>query len=128
MSSVLKHLVLAKQRSIQRINLSCELIGTKRYLRSRVIVVCLAITAHHLITNYHGAESSLGSVGVEAESVHLVVDHALGLIIAGGGRATVHGVLLEITKGVEEGVFLCLGRLIELHLEHLLVPLPPLDL
>jgi hypothetical protein len=62
----------------------------------------------------------LGGVGVEAEFTQLVLDLALGLVVAGSGRVAVSGVLLKITEGVEEGMIMSLG-LLEVLLDRLLV-------
>ena len=66
----------------------------------------------------HGAEALLGGVGIEIESTQLVLDLALGLVVARGGR--VGGVLLKIAKGVEEGALMSLGLPEVLLLESLL--------
>jgi hypothetical protein len=57
---------------------------------------------------------------MEAESTQLVLDLALELVVARGGRVAIGGVLLKIIKGVEEGMLMSLG-LLEVLLECLLV-------
>jgi hypothetical protein len=57
---------------------------------------------------------------MEAESTQLVLDLALELVVARGGRVAIGGVLLKIIKGVEEGMLMSLG-LLEVLLECLLI-------
>jgi hypothetical protein len=58
---------------------------------------------------------------MEAESTQLVLDLALELVVARGGRVAIGGVLIKIVKGVEEGMLMSLGLLEVLLLKRLLV-------
>jgi hypothetical protein len=79
----------------------------------------LVVTAHRINTKGHGAKATCG-VSDEAESIQLVLDPHVCLIIA-RGRCCVVGVVVEVTKGGEEGTQLKLGLLEVPLLESLLV-------
>lgn len=99
------------------------------YLRVRVVTGGVAITTAHVVVKHHAAETFLDKVGKEAQSVQLVLDLLLRLVVTQrGGRSVVVGVDVEVTEGGQEISLLSFGSLAELLLERLLVEHPPLDL
>jgi hypothetical protein len=119
MSSKPKKLVLTSQSSRHLIYLSGNIINRKRYIEGGVVNDILVTAAHHIITKCHGVEASSG-VGKEVESVHLVVNPPLELLVT-RGRSGVVGIMVEVAEGVKQGVLLDLGLVEILLLEHLLV-------
>jgi hypothetical protein len=120
-SSKPKKLVLTSLSSRQFIYLSSEIIGGKRYLGGGVIADVLVAAAHFVLTKCPGVETSRG-VGEEAESIELVLDPPLELLITRGRTSRV---VVEVAKVGKEGTILDLGLMEVLLLERLLVK-PPL--
>jgi hypothetical protein len=65
-------------------------------LRCRVVANVLTVVAHSIITKGHAGAKAACGVDEEAESVHLVLDSPVSLLLARGRRCIV-GVVVEIT-------------------------------